>query len=112
MSMGKRPAVMEHTTSNVNSALLDVTPRGDDYPHTATAWDVLAGKPECITDLQDFLKELDENPDLRAAATLRTLSRIRTELERVPEACGLGDPIVLKVQDMVVIARQLMSRLR
>ena len=78
----------------------------------ATAWDVLAGRPECVTDLQDFLNDLNESPDLRAAATLRSLTRIRTELERIPEHCELSDPVVLKVQDVVLLARQLMSRLR
>ena len=78
----------------------------------ANAWDVLAGRPECLTDLQDFLNDLNESPDLRAAATLRSLTRIRTELERIPEHCELSDPVVLKVQDVVLLARQLMSRLR
>ena len=78
----------------------------------ATAWDVMAGQPQCVSDLQDYLTRLDESPHLRSAATLRSLSRIRTELERIPENCGLGDPVALKVQDVVLIARQLMSRLR
>ena len=34
----------------------------------------MAGQTGCLTDLQGFLKELDQNPDLRAAATLRSLS--------------------------------------
>ena len=78
----------------------------------ATAWDVLAGRAQCVTDLQDFLHNLNESPDLRAAATLRSLTRIRSELERLPEDCELGDPVVLKAQDVILIARQLMSRLR
>ena len=78
----------------------------------ATAWDVMAGQPQCMTELADYLAKLDDSPDLRAAATLRSLSRIRTELERIPESCGLGDPVALKVQDVVLLARQLMSRLR
>ena len=55
----------------------------------------MAGQTGCLTDLQEFLKELDQNPDLRAAATLRSLSRIRTELERIPETAALGDPDLL-----------------
>ncbi len=82
------------------------------FPNHATAWDVMAGQPQCMTELQDYLAKLDDSPDLRAAATLRSLSRIRTELERIPESCGLGDPVALKVQDVVLLARQLMSRLR
>ncbi len=78
----------------------------------ATVWDVMAGRAQCVTDLQEYLHDLDEKPDLRAAATLRSLTRIRSELERLPEDCGLSDPVVLKAQDVVLIARQLMSRLR
>ena len=127
MSMRKRPAVMEHRSHDVvDPPIVDVTPRGGDiarapvepavggngFTHSASVWDVMAGKPECITELQEYLKELDENPDLRSAATLRTLSRIRTELERIPENCQMGDPVVLKVQDVVLVMRQLLSRLR
>lgn len=127
MSMRKRPAVMEHRTSDVvDPPIVDVTPRGGDierapvepavggngFTNHATAWDALAGQGELISDLRDFLKEIDENPDLRSAATLRTLSRIRAELDRIPETCQMGDPVVLKVQDVVLVMRQLMSRLR
>ena len=85
---------------------------GSGFPNRATAWDVLAGQPDCVTDLQDFLRDIDENSSLRAAATLRSLDRLRAELEKVPETCGLGDPVVLKVQDVMLLARQLMQRLR
>ena len=78
----------------------------------ATAWDCLAGQGELISELGDFLKSLDESPDLRAAATLRALSRVREELERVPESAQLSDPVQLRLQDVVLVARQLMSRLR
>lgn len=72
----------------------------------------MAGQPGCLTDLREFLKELDQNSDLRAAATLRSLSRIRTELEHLPENSGLTDPVILNAQDVVLLARQLMSRRR
>ena len=82
------------------------------FTHSATAWDCMAGKAELISEVQDFLKELDELPDLRAAATLRSLSRIRGELERIPETAALGDPVELRLQDVLVIARQMLARLR
>ena len=82
------------------------------FTHHATVWDCRAGKAEVISETQDFLKELDESPDLRAAATLRSLSRIRSELERIPETAALGDPVELRLQDVMVLARQLLSRLR
>ncbi len=77
-----------------------------------TAWDCLAGQGEMVSDLGDFLKSLDDSPDLRAAATLRVLSRVREELGRVPESAQLSDPVQLRLQDVVLVARQLMSRLR
>ena len=80
-------------------------------PH-GTVWDVMAGKPESMTDLQQFMDELDESPDVRAAATLRSMSRIRGEMERMPENSDLGDPVVLQLQDVVVLMRQMLSRLR
>lgn len=82
------------------------------FSHHGTVWDVMAGKPELMTDLKQFMEELDESPDLRAAATLRTLSRIRGEMERMPETSNLGDPVVLQLQDVAVLMRQMLSRLR
>ena len=127
MSMRKRPAVMEHRTSDVvdppkgnncgGAVVAEGQPvepavGGNGFTNHATAWDALAGQGELISDLRDFLKDIDENPDLRAAATLRTLSRIRAELDRIPETCQLGDPVQLRVQDVLLVMRQLMSRLR
>ena len=82
------------------------------FTHHATVWDCMAGNAELISEVQDFLTELEESPDLRAAATLRSLSRIRSELERIPETAALGDPVQLRLQDVMVLTRQLLSRLR
>ncbi len=82
------------------------------FTHHASAWDVMAGQPEFETELKDYLKAINENADLRAVATLRSLSRIRSELERIPETAALGDPVELRLQDVMVLARQLLSRLR
>ena len=78
----------------------------------ATVWDCMAGKAEIISEVQEYLKELDDSPELRAAATLRSMTRIRSELERIPETAALGDPVQLRLQDVMVLARQLLSRLR
>ena len=51
-----------------------------------------------MSDLLDFLKEIDENPDLRAAAFLRSLGRLRDEIDRVPEEAPMDSPVVLKLQ--------------
>ena len=65
-----------------------------------------------MSDLLDFLKELDENPDLRAAAFLRSLGRLRDEIDRVPEEAPMDSPVVLNMRDAVVLAKALMSRFR
>ena len=78
----------------------------------ASAWSVMAGQGQTLTELGEYLRQLEDEPDLRAAATLRSLSRVRTELERLPESAQLGDPVVLHLRDVALLARQLLSRLR
>jgi len=78
----------------------------------ATAWDVLSGQGMSLSDLREFAEEVDENAALRAAALLRALDRLRDELDRIPETADLSDPVTLRVQDAVLLARQLLSRLR
>ncbi len=78
----------------------------------AMAWDAFSGKPECVNDISEFLEELDDNPRLRSSANLRTLSRVRHELERIPESASLSDPIELRLQDVLVLMNQLMARMR
>ena len=62
----------------------------DNLSVTTSVWDVLAGKAELLSEVQDFPQELDENLYLRAAATLCSLSLVRTELERIPETAAMG----------------------
>ena len=78
----------------------------------ATIWDAFAGRPDCLNDTSDFLAELDDNPRLRSSANLRTLSRVRSELERLPESTDLSDPVELRLQDVLVLMNQLMARMR
>lgn len=80
---------------------------------SSTVWNSFSGKPECINnEVSDLLAELDDNPRLCSSANLRTLSRVRGELERLPEAANLGDPVELRLQDVLVLMNQLMSRMR
>ena len=65
-----------------------------------------------MTDLQEFLKEIEENPELRAAAFLRSLGRLRDEIDRIPEDAALNSPVVLSLQDSTVLVRALLSRFR
>ena len=62
--------------------------------------------------VNQFLEELDDNPRLRSSANLRTLGRVRQELERIPESASLSDPIELRLQDVLVLMNQLMARMR
>ena len=39
----------------------------------------------------------EQAADLRAAATLRSLSRIRSQLERIPETAASGNPSQLAI---------------
>ena len=80
--------------------------------HSSTVWDSFSGKPDCINEVSDFLTELDENPRLRSSANLRTLGRVRSELERLPESADLSDPVELRLQDVLVLMNQLMARMR
>ncbi len=77
-----------------------------------TAWDAFSGRPDCANDISDFLIEIDENPRLRSSANLRTLTRVRDEIEKLPESASLGDPVVLRLQDILVLMSQVTSRLR
>ena len=76
------------------------------------AWNSFSGRPDCISDISEFLTELDDNPRLRASANLRTMSQVREHLERIPESAAMGDPVELRLQDVLVLMDQLMRRMR
>jgi hypothetical protein len=78
----------------------------------ATAWDCLCGQGQSLSDLREFLQELQDTPELRAGAMLRTLTRIRWELERTPESARLNAPIAITLRDAAVLMSQMLSRLR
>ena len=61
--------------------------------HSSTVWDSFSGKPEFIKEVSEFLTELDDNPRLRSSANLQILSRVRGELELLPESDDVGDPV-------------------
>ena len=77
-----------------------------------SGWDALCGQDRSLSHLREFLEELQSIPELRAGATLRTLTRMRSELERTPEGASLNDPLVITLRDAAVVMTQLMSRLR
>ena len=85
---------------------------GSGFLNQGTVWDVMSGQGSLLTDLRDFLGHLDQDPRLRASANLRTLSRVREHLERIPESAAMGDPVELRLQDVLVLMNQLMARMR
>ena len=85
---------------------------GSGFTNQGTVWDVMSGQGELMNDLRDFLARLDDDPRLRASANLRTMSWVREHLERIPESASMGDPVELRLQDVLVLMNQLMARMR
>ncbi len=106
---GGFPNASDPTGSDLPSGQARVQPESDPI---ATAWDCLCGQGQSLSDLREFLEELQSTPELRAGATLRTLTRIRWELERTPESARLNDPIAITLRDAAVLMSQMLSRLR
>ena len=79
---------------------------------SATVWDAFSGRPECSNETSDFLQALDEEPRLRSAAMLRSLGRLREELEAMPEQSALDARVCVSLQDALVLMTQLMQKLR
>jgi hypothetical protein len=91
----------------------DAVVGGDDgFSLQRSAWDVLSGQGLMLADLREYLEDCDENPALRAAATLRAMDRLRDALHAIPEDADLEQPITLALMDAALLARQLLSRLR
>lgn len=77
-----------------------------------SAWDVIASKGLLASDLADFLNEVDQEPAFRAAATLQALSRVREALQGVDELADVKTPVEVHLQDLALLSRQLLARLR
>ncbi|MAF42267.1 MAG: hypothetical protein CL859_10550, partial [Cyanobium sp. ARS6] len=79
---------------------------------TATVWDAFSGRAECVNEISEFLQMLDDEPRLRSSAMLRTLGRVREELEGLPEQSALDSQVCIRLQDALVLMTQAMQRLR
>ena len=77
-----------------------------------TAWDSVCGQHEEVTDLSCFLDSLADPPELGGAAFLRAFSRLRDELDRIPEDSELASPVVLNLKDAAVLARWMLHRVQ
>ena len=79
---------------------------------SATVWDAFSGRAECVNEISEFLQMFDDERRLRSSAMLRTLGRVREELEALPEQSALDSQVCIRLQDCLVLMTQLMSRLR
>lgn len=79
---------------------------------TPSAWDVLCGEGELITDAREWVESIESRSDLRSAATLRCLDRLRDELVMVHESTELDSTVAVTVRDALLLSRQMLSRLR
>ena len=83
-------------------------------PWEQSAWELLV-EPEGACqpqDLADLVRVLDESPELRSAALLRSLERARDVLERLPGHSPADTPVELYAGDVLSMLRSLLSRLR
>ncbi len=78
----------------------------------ASAWDVIAGQGQMLSDLREFMDTVEAHPEMRAAATLQALGRIREALKQVSEMSDADELVPLTLQDVALLTRQLLSRLR
>ena len=85
---------------------------GTGFPNDATAWDAFSGRNQCVNEISDLLQTLDEEPRLRSSAMLRSLSRVREQLEAMPETADLATPVCIPLRDALVLLTQAMQRLR
>ena len=85
---------------------------GTGFPNDATAWDAFSGRNQCVNEITELLETIDEEPRLRSAAMLRSLSRVREQLESMPETADLATPVCIPLRDTLVLLTQSMQRLR
>ena len=77
-----------------------------------SAWAVIAGKGNSMSDLDDLLRELEDSPRFKTAAMLQCLIALRERLENIPEGAELSQMVEIPLQYVAVITMQLMKRLQ
>ena len=85
---------------------------GTGFLNDATAWDAFSGRNQCVNEITELLETIDEEPRLRSAAMLRSLSRVREQLESMSETADLATPVCIPLRDTLVLLTQSMQRLR
>lgn len=96
-------------TATDAGALGGFTLRDYDEPAWARMVAHQYGSPPQVGDLID---QMADSADLRAAATLQTLERLKALMQRMPLEMPVDADVSIKASDLVVAARALLSRLR
>ena len=79
-----------------------------------SAWEWLVhpdggGQP---VDLEELIRLLDESPEMRSAALLRSIERFRDALTQLPTSAPVETPVTICAGDLVPLLRAVLSRLR
>ena len=80
-----------------------------------TAWVELVSsftEGGALETVSDLIGALGASPELRSAATLRTLDRLRDAMDGMSGGTSLDASIEIKVVDLVTATRALLTRLR
>ena len=65
-----------------------------------------------MSDPPDLPEDIEVNPAIRAAATLREIDRLPDALLLIEETASVETPVPLLLQDVALLGRQLLQRLR
>jgi hypothetical protein len=76
-------------------------------------WDLAAGQ-RCSMEspLDDLLRVLGEDSELRAAANLEAITVLRESLRGIPATAAPEEAVTIPAQSAVLVARLLLSRFR
>ncbi len=76
-------------------------------------WDLAAGQRASLeSPLDDLLRVLAADSDLRAAANLEAIAQLRAVLREVPATVAPDAPVQIPAQSALLLARLLLSRFR
>jgi hypothetical protein len=76
-------------------------------------WDLAAGRRSSLeSPLDDLLRVLGEDSDLRAAANLEAVTTLREVLREVPATMAPEEAVTIPAQSAVLLAKLLLSRFR
>lgn len=84
------------------------------HPADTSVWAALT-QPEgygCPQDMGELLAALAASPELRSAALLRSMERLRDVLDQLPTHAPLDHQLTVPAADLLVLVRALLNRLR